>query len=117
MEFFLRLFPRYRCLQEAAADRLLLQDRINTLQSQVSELQRQVTEAHEQERLAYQAMVNMEIQPRYGFVMFPRAPHMPEGSDRESIKPIAAPYAQGRDIAKRESAKTLSEWAKRQQPA
>lgn len=111
MLWFLRLFPQFRYLQESAANCTRLQDLNSSLQSQVTELQRQLGEAQENERTAYRAMVNMEVQPKYGFVMFPEAPHMPEGTDRPDLKPIRSNYVQGRDVAKRESAKALRQWA------
>lgn len=104
MTTFLRLFPQFRYLEEAAADKMRLQDKNNALESRVTELIEELRESREKERFAYQAMVNIKC----GQAVFPTAPHLKDSDD--DLKPIQSRYVQGADLARAGSREALRKY-------
>ncbi len=79
--WLLNLFPSHRTLlsglQDAQAQNLRLQDRLDAAESERSRLWSELQAALKGERDALQMAVNEHWQRAYGVAPFPEAPHIP----------------------------------------
>ncbi len=75
MTWFYQLFPKFR---EASDARLEMQGQNHTLRGEVENLREEVRKARDAERTAYQMLINVDYQLRFGFAPFVDAPRMPE---------------------------------------
>ncbi len=89
---FLRLFQAFRALegdrdvtvaslcetvQQMTTEKLLLQDRLDSLMNDRAELWRMMEKAIENERATLQMQVNFSAQQKFGVIPFPEATHLP----------------------------------------
>jgi hypothetical protein len=97
MTWFLSLFPQFRHLQEAlqaaTSEKLILQDRLDSLMHDRSELWRLMESAVNNERAAYQMSINAQWQKQGFGAPYPEAPMLPpqavpqQGGGTAGIRP------------------------------
>jgi outer membrane murein-binding lipoprotein Lpp len=86
-------------LQETSDSRMELQGEVRALRAEVARLQEEVTAAREAERTAYQMLINVDHQLKYGFAPYPDAPKLPE--DKLSLDnggPVNSGWVHGRQL-------------------
>jgi hypothetical protein len=114
----LRWIPAVRAmavaLRETSDARLEIQGENRALKAEVGRLQDEVREARDSERKAYQMLVNVDFQLKYGFAPYPDAPKLPEFKVRnDQSGPVESNVANGRDLvneAKLEARKEIEEY-------
>lgn len=80
---FLRWFPAFRQIErqlhETSIAREGLQGEVHALRGEVERLREDLSKSHETERKAYQMLINVDFQMRYGIAPYLDAPKLPEG--------------------------------------
>lgn len=81
MKWFLALFAEYRAQVELAqslsAEKLILQDRLDSVMNDRAELWRMMETAISNERATLQMQINFQTQQKFGVTPFPDAVHLP----------------------------------------
>jgi hypothetical protein len=81
IDWLLNLFPSHRALlsdlQDAQAQNLRLQDRLDTVEAERARIWNELQTALKGERDALQMAVNEHWQRQYGVAPYPDAPHIP----------------------------------------
>ena len=80
MKWFLALFAEYRkqveLIQSLSAEKLILQDRLDSVMNDRAELWRMMETAISNERATLQMQINFQTQQKFGVTPFPDAVHL-----------------------------------------
>lgn len=112
---WLKVFPGIRQLRddlaEAAGSRLELQGQIHELRSEVERWREEAADARQNERTAYQMLVNIEMQLKYGIAPYPQAPKLPERLvSRDAGGPVDSGYILGKQLRDAGTAEARAEF-------
>lgn len=99
-----------RGLQESSDARLELQGENRALKAEVERLQEEVRESRNDERAAYQMLINVDFQLKYGFAPYPGSPKLPEYKvSKGNGGPVDSGVANGRDLVNEATAEAREE--------
>ena len=93
-QWLLCLFSEHRAqaslVQSLTSDKLILQDRLDSIMNDRAELWRMMETAIANERATLQMQVNFATQQKFGVTPFPEATHLPpEVSTQRDMQPIS----------------------------
>jgi hypothetical protein len=84
-------------LREASDARFELQGEVRALRGEVERMKEDLSASQKHERDAYQMLVNVDYQLKYGFAPFPDAPKLPEKLEtHDTGGPVDSGYVPGR---------------------
>jgi hypothetical protein len=118
MHWFLPLFAEYRAqsalIQSLTAEKLILQDRLDSVMHDRGELWRMMETAISNERATLQMQVNFATQQKFGVTPFPDAVQLPNVSEPNNFKPLTRRQTPSEMIASG-TTKFIREWNARQE--
>lgn len=94
IRWFLSLFAEYRnqaaTIQSLSSEKLILQDRLDSVMNDRAELWRMFESSISNERATYQMQINFQAQQKFGVTPFPDAVHLPaEASAPGQVSPLS----------------------------
>jgi hypothetical protein len=98
-------------LQEQRERSQLLEGQLMAMRSQTEYLREQAEQALSNERIVYQTGLNVDFQRKYGFALFPNAPHIPISAAPVSERSVVGGHASIRSLQEEQTAKFREAWS------
>ena len=83
------------------------------MRSQIEYLREQAVEALKNERIVYQTGINVDYQRKYGFALFPDAPHLPISSAPVNDRIVVGEQVSIRALQEQQTDNFREAWAKK----
>jgi len=101
-----------RALRKASDARLEIQGQNIALRGEVENLREEVRKARDAERTAYQMLINVDYQLKFGMVPYPDAPKLPEHKVQQDNGGVLDPgIITGQELMRDGSAEAAMEFA------